>query len=98
MMPLRLLFESNLGAGKKAHCHVWFSNCGEAPSAGVAKPHRYQIVSNSCRSRRYAMQTVIAHYRSSSSTNRRNGCPATESISDSRGDLMVRTVLVSSHE
>src|SRR5262249_31342336 len=64
-LKLDLLLERNLGAGKEAHRHVWFSPRGKTARDRVVELRRYELVSDLCRSGRYMVQTVVAHRRHS---------------------------------
>src|SRR5262245_13128400 len=60
-LPLNLLLERNLGAGKKAYGDVWFSDRGETARYRVAELRGHQLVPNLCRSGGDVMQTVVTH-------------------------------------
>jgi hypothetical protein len=64
-LTLDFAFERDLGARKKAHCHIRFSHGGEAAGHGIPKFRRDQLVSDTRRSRRNIVQTVVAHGRGS---------------------------------
>ena len=57
----RLLIKGNLGTGKKAYCHIRFSDCSKATCDGIAEFRCQQLVPDPSRSRCYGMQAVIAH-------------------------------------
>ena len=74
--------------GKKAHCYVWFSDCGKATGKGVVESRRHQLLPNPCESGCDELQTEVAHEWGSSAGDSQNGCPLSLSASCSRVDLV----------
>ena len=58
---LDLVIKRNLRAGKKAHCHVWFSDRGKTARNRVVELRRYKLVSDLCGPGCHVVQTVVAH-------------------------------------
>jgi hypothetical protein len=56
-------FKHDLGARKKAHGHLGFSNCREPARGGIPELGRDQLISDLRRSGSNIVQTVVAHGR-----------------------------------
>src|SRR5579864_4076453 len=60
-LTLDFAFKHDLGARKKAHGHLGFSNCREPACRGIPKFGRDQLISDLCGSRCNSVQAVVAH-------------------------------------
>src|SRR5262249_42621507 len=58
---LDFLFERDLCAGQKTHCHVRLTDCGESSCRGILELRCYQLVADLCGSGGDEAQTVVAH-------------------------------------
>src|SRR5215510_6514493 len=61
--------EGQLGSRKEAHSHLRFIRRGEAAGNQVTEPGGYELITDSCRSGRDLVQTVVTHGRYSSCCN-----------------------------
>src|SRR5215831_1745033 len=77
------LLEGQLGSRKEAHSHVRFTRRGEAAGNRVTEPGGYELITDSCRSGRDLVQTVVTHGRYSSCCNTAGRVPPAQRIKPS---------------